>query len=109
RPDYTAERFIPHPFSETGGERLYKTGDLARYLRDGCLDFAGRSDHQVKVRGFRIEIGEIESALKQHSAVKQAIVRAWDDTAGQKRLAAYVVAAGESPATAELRNHLREL
>ncbi|HKU72542.1 MAG TPA: non-ribosomal peptide synthase/polyketide synthase, partial [Pyrinomonadaceae bacterium] len=110
RPQQTAEKFIPHPFSETGGERLYKTGDLARYRNDGCLDFMGRSDHQVKVRGFRIEIGEIEFALKQHPAVKQAVVHAWDDTTGQKRLAAYVVAAPEeSVATAELRNHLREL
>ncbi len=110
RPEQTGERFIPHPFSETGGERLYKTGDLARYGNNGCLDFAGRSDHQVKVRGFRIEIGEIEFALKQHPAVKQAVVHAWDDPTGQKRLAAYVVAAPEELlATAELRHHLRQM
>ncbi|HKU77526.1 MAG TPA: amino acid adenylation domain-containing protein, partial [Pyrinomonadaceae bacterium] len=110
RPEQTAERFIPDPFSERRGERLYKTGDLVRYLNNGCLDFAGRRDHQVKVRGFRIEIGEIEAALKLHPAVKQTVVHAWDDKTGQKRLAAYVVAAPEeSVATAELRNHLREL
>ncbi|MEK6283902.1 MAG: amino acid adenylation domain-containing protein, partial [Acidobacteriota bacterium] len=110
RPEQTAEKFIPHPFSEAGGERLYKTGDLARYLNNGCLDFAGRSDHQLKVRGFRIEVGEIEFALKQLAAVKQAIVHAWEDSTGQKRLAAYVVAAPEALlSTAELRNHLREM
>ena len=97
RPDLTAERFIPNPFaaarevSRGKEERLYRTGDLMRYLPDGNLEYLGRFDHQVKLRGFRIELGEIESVLRQHPAVHAAVVIAWGDGPGEKRLVAYVV------------------
>ena len=71
RPELTAQKFIPHPFDQG---RLYKTGDLARYLPDGNLEFLGRIDNQVKIRGFRIELGEIESVLNSHPAIKQSVV-----------------------------------
>ncbi|MBW4537635.1 MAG: amino acid adenylation domain-containing protein [Myxacorys chilensis ATA2-1-KO14] len=91
RPDLTAEKFIPHPFMAETKARLYKTGDLARYLPDGNIEFLGRVDHQVKIRGFRIELGEIEAVLKQHSTVKEAVVIATEDTLGELRLVAYVL------------------
>lgn len=80
RPDLTAERFIPNPFSEEGGTRLYKTGDLGRYLPDGKVEFIGRSDYQVKIRGFRIELAEIEAVLCQHPSVREAVVVAREDS-----------------------------
>jgi amino acid adenylation domain-containing protein len=91
RPDLTAERFISNPFSEKKEARLYKTGDLARYLPNGDIEYLGRIDTQVKVRGFRIELGEIEETLRQHPAVQDAAAIARDDTSGNKRLVAYVV------------------
>jgi amino acid adenylation domain-containing protein len=92
RPDLTAERFIPNPFGPTPGARLYKTGDLARFLPDGNIEYLGRIDHQVKVRGFRIELGEIEAALLGHPAVREAVVIAREDTPGDKRLVTYYTA-----------------
>jgi amino acid adenylation domain-containing protein len=104
----TAERFIPDPFNAQPGARLYKTGDLARYLPDGRIEFLGRIDHQVKVRGYRIELGEVEAALMQSGGVRQCVVVARDDAAG-KRLVAYVAGeAGALPAAGELRRGLRE-
>lgn len=91
RPGLTAETFIANPFSDKPGERLYKTGDLVRYLPDGNIDFIGRVDHQVKIRGFRIELGEIESTISAMDRVKQVIVLAREDEPGQKKLVAYVV------------------
>jgi len=109
-PDQTAERFIPNPFSSEAGQRLYKTGDLVRRFDRERLEYVGRSDRQVKVRGFRVEVGEIEAALKLHRDVRQAVVTDWDREDGRKMLAAYVVAAaGTSPAlTSELKRLLRE-
>lgn len=98
RPELTAERFIPHPFSNEPKARLYRTGDLARHLPDGSLDYRGRIDHQVKIRGFRIEIGEIESTLNAHASIKEAVVIVREDQPGDKRLVAYVV--GDSNAGA---------
>jgi acyl carrier protein len=91
RPELTAQRFIPHPFSNQKGARLYRTGDLARYLPDGDIEFLGRIDNQVKVRGFRIELEEIEVALSEHPSVESAAVVAMDYGNGDKRLVAYVV------------------
>src|SRR5258708_17401807 len=91
RPDLTAEKFIVSPFQETRhGARLYKTGDLARYLWNGEIECLGRIDHQVKVRGFRIELGEIESVLSSHPGIRQSVVVAREDASNEKRLVAYV-------------------
>jgi amino acid adenylation domain-containing protein len=107
RPDLTAERFIPNPFGEEPGERLYRTGDLARYLPDGNIEFVARIDHQVKVRGFRVELGEIENVLREHPAVEDAVIIAWGDSPGEKRLAGYIVSQGDQePNVSELREFL---
>ncbi|HKR14769.1 MAG TPA: condensation domain-containing protein, partial [Pyrinomonadaceae bacterium] len=109
RPGLTAERFIPDPYASRGGARLYKTGDLARYLPDGDLVYVGRADDQVKIRGFRVELGEIEAALRKHSAVRDVVVHTPKDKSGEMRLVAYVVTDIEAAvAAAELRRHLKE-
>jgi amino acid adenylation domain-containing protein len=89
RPDLTAERFIPDPFARTDGQRLYRTGDIGRYRRDGVIEYLGRMDHQVKIRGYRIELGEIEARLSEHAGVQGAVVLAREDAPGTKRLVAY--------------------
>jgi len=125
RPELTAEKYIPNPFSDDPGARLYKTGDLARYLPDGNIEFLGRIDHQVKIRGFRVELGEIEAVLRENPGVREAVVVAWENEAGDslsplgagpstplrtgKRLAAYVVLKQEQELmVSELRNFLKE-
>jgi acyl-coenzyme A synthetase/AMP-(fatty) acid ligase/aryl carrier-like protein len=109
RPELTAEKFIPNPFSEEAGARLYKSGDLAHYRADGYVEFLGRIDDQVKIRGVRIELGEIEEALSQHPSVREAVVLAREDQPGEKRLVAYLVAmSGEVIDAAELRGFLKE-
>ena len=90
RPELTAEKFIKHPFSDDPQARLYKTGDLARYLPDGTIEFLGRIDHQVKIRGFRIELGEIESVLGQYPGINEVVVTVREDQPGDKRLIAYL-------------------
>jgi acyl carrier protein len=108
RPELTAQRFIPHPFRADPGARLYRTGDLVRYLADGSLEFLGRLDQQVKLRGFRIEPGEIEAALTRHPGVREAAVVMRAQPSGDKRLVAYFVPRQEpGPSVGELRNLLR--
>jgi amino acid adenylation domain-containing protein len=106
RPDLTAERFLPHPFSEMPGERLYRTGDIARFLRSGDIEYLGRRDRQVKIRGFRIELAEIESCLARHPAVRDCAVMLREDRPGLKNLVAYVVTRSEQTTTKELRSFL---
>ncbi len=101
RPDLTDAKFIPHPFNKS--ERLYKTGDLVRYLPDSNIEFLGRIDNQVKIRGFRIELEEIETVLISHPQVSEAVVIDFEDIPGNKRLVAYVVTRSKS----EIKNQLR--
>jgi amino acid adenylation domain-containing protein len=109
RPEMTARKFIPDPFAGEPGARMYKTGDLVRYLPDGRLEFLGRIDNQVKISGFRIELGEIETTLLQHAAVREAVVVTREDAPTRKRLVAYIVnEEGESWTASDLRAYLRE-
>ena len=110
RPELTAERFVPHPFSGQSGKRLYRTGDLACFREDGQLEYQGRLDQQVKIRGFRIELGEIEVVLSAHPAVRQSVTIAREDDSSGKRLVSYIVAAEpvEPIDIAELRRYLKQ-
>ncbi|MGH7313986.1 MAG: non-ribosomal peptide synthetase [Candidatus Rokuibacteriota bacterium] len=105
-PELTAERFLPDPFADEPGARLFRTGDLARYLPDGQIAFLGRLDQQIKVRGHRIEPAEIIAALDAHPDVAASAVIAQDDEAGERRVVAYVVPAGQTLAAQALREHL---
>jgi len=110
RPDLTAEKFIPNLFNSDVGERLYKTGDLARYLPDGTIEFLGRIDYQVKVRGFRVELGEIEAVLNGHPVVQMATVVATEDELEKKRLVAYYTIKNDVeqiPSITDLHNYLK--
>jgi non-ribosomal peptide synthetase component F len=112
RSDLNREKFIPDIFSNVQGDRLYKTGDLVRYLPDGNLEFLDRTHRQVKIRGFRIELGEIESTLSQHPDVQEAVILAHEEDSGSKRLVAYLVlnsapSIGNSALIKNLRSFLR--
>ncbi len=107
RPELTAERFIADPFSNNPGARLYKTGDLARWLDDGSIEYLGRNDFQLKIRGLRIEAGEIEQQICQYPGVEDAIVMACDDDQGDKRLVAWLVAPEQADLINGLRRHLQ--
>jgi amino acid adenylation domain-containing protein len=119
RPELTAERFLPDPFSADSRARMYRTGDMGRWLPDGTVEYLGRNDHQVKIRGFRIELGEIESQLLQLPLVREAVVTAPADESGEKRLVAYVTAnypqvnasarEGSEKAGAEIVDHWKRL
>jgi acyl carrier protein len=109
RPELTAEKFVPHPYSRHLGARLYRTGDLVRYREDGNIEFLKRMDQQVKVRGFRVELGEIESTLNQYRAVMESIVVDRKDSSGDIRLIAYFVPeVGVEPTSLELLTFLQE-
>jgi amino acid adenylation domain-containing protein len=108
RPELTAEKFISDSFGQDANAKLYRTGDLVRYRADGHIEFVGRVDNQIKIRGFRVELGEIEQALRNHPGVTDSVVVLLEENAGDKRLVAYVVPARESQLTfTELRNFLK--
>ena len=107
RDELTAEKFIANPFGADAKSRLYKTGDCARFLPNGAVECLGRNDHQVKIRGHRMELGEIEAALRQHESIADAKVVAHEYGSGEKRLAAYLLAKNEIPSVGELRDFLR--
>lgn len=108
-PDKTAEKFIPDPFSQTPGERLYRTGDLGRWLPERSIEFIGRVDYQVNIGGYRIEPGEIETAISKHPSVQEAAVLMREDKPGEKRLVAYIAPpANQSARISDLRNFLKE-
>jgi acyl-coenzyme A synthetase/AMP-(fatty) acid ligase len=109
RPELTAQRFIRNPFPGARSERLYRTGDLARYLPTGGIELLGRADHQVKIRGHRVELGEIEALLGEHPEIRECVVAARETVNGDKRLVAYVIPRGEQhPTQRQLRQYAQE-
>lgn len=106
----TAEKFVPHPYSQSPGERLYRTGDFVRYLPDGNIEFIGRIDHQVKVRGFRVELGEITTILLKHDKVKDVVVLTFEDKSHNNSLVAYVVTKDlvDNDVIDDIRDHCRD-
>ena len=106
RPDLTAEKFVPDPFAEEPGARMYRSGDLGRFLEDGTIEYLGRIDHQVKLRGFRMELGEIEATLKRHEQIAECVVMVREDAPGDKRLVAYFTARTGVPSATDLRAFL---
>src|SRR5215213_8237694 len=109
RPGLTAEKFVPHPYGNAGGERLYRTGDRARFTQTGEIEYLGRLDHQVKLRGYRIELGEIEAVLSRQEGVREAAAVVREDEPGDKRLVAYLVfEAGQEATPGKLRDALSE-
>jgi surfactin family lipopeptide synthetase A len=106
-PELTAERFIPDPFSDRPGSRLYRTGDLARHCADGNIELLGRKDNQIKVRGFRVELDDVEVAILWHPMVKKCAVRVYQDQGGRNRLAAYLIA-DDGTSASTIRSFLRE-
>jgi len=108
RPSLTAEQFLPHPYTRQPGARLYRTGDLGRFLPDGNIEFLGRADEQVKVRGFRIEISEIEAVLRQHTEVREGVVVPYDDEHRGLQLVAYVIPRKPETELSDLRDFLRD-
>ncbi|MFP5260526.1 MAG: amino acid adenylation domain-containing protein [Blastocatellia bacterium] len=108
RPDLTADKFMPDPFSDEPGVRMYKTGDLARYLHDGNIEYIGRGDDQVKLRGFRIEVGEVEALINGHPGIKQCAVTMREDRPGDRRLVAYAIPSDDdAPSIDDLKIYLR--
>jgi amino acid adenylation domain-containing protein len=108
QPELTRQRFLADPFSADPAARMYKTGDLGRWLADGTLEYLGRNDGQVKIRGYRVEVGEVEAQLARHAQVKEAAVVAREDVPGQRRLVAYITCRDQnSPGVEELRVHLK--
>ncbi|WP_341282110.1 amino acid adenylation domain-containing protein [Paenibacillus sp. FSL H8-0537] len=109
RPELNVEKFVPNPFDEENGGRLYRTGDIVRYLENGIIEFLSRVDEQVKIRGFRIELGEIQSSLLEYPGIKDAFVTVHEDAGGEKKIAAYYVPGGSQPVNlSALRNSLKE-
>lgn len=107
-PELTAQKFVADPFSPQEAARLYRTGDSARWLPDGNIEYLGRKDHQIKIRGFRVEPGEIEAVLMAHPAVREAVIAVREEDPGEKRLVAYaILEAGEAPTVSELRGYMR--
>jgi acyl-coenzyme A synthetase/AMP-(fatty) acid ligase len=106
--ELTAQKFVPDPFSRENNARLYRTGDRVRYRRDGVIEFLGRVDHQLKIRGFRVEPEETEAVLRTHPAVIDAVCLPWEETPGDKRLIAYVAADGQPSLANDFRRFLQE-